>query len=239
MRSDTLRDIEVLNNIPVMPDISRIMARLRFHGDTGITEQDVNDILKTVLAVSRPRAIYKVSNITSRSSESVEIDGIKFVSPLLRVNLDKAERVFPYCVTCGEEIDSLRIDTCDESRRYCLDAIKEALLQGVIDYLQNHLIRKYSLDYIWRLNPGDMEAWPASHRKILLSLLRDAVEEIGVGITPEDKLTPAYSQTGLFYYTEIEFESCQLCSKEPCMGRRAYNPELAKKRSLKGGTCGH
>ena len=240
MIGETLKDTIILDNIQISPNISRIMARLRFHGETGLPEEEVQSLLDSVISVSRPKAAYKVSRITARNPDGVEIDGVKFSSPLLRVNLEKTERVFPYCATCGEEADSVCISNCDERKRYCLDAIKEVMLQEIMDYLQNHLIQQYELDYIWSLNPGEMEAWPANHRQILFALLGGAAERIGLSLTPKFQLTPAFSQTGIFYYVETEFESCQLCAKEPCMGRRApYNAELAKKHTLKGGRCGH
>jgi hypothetical protein len=43
-------------------------------------------------------------------------------------------------------------------------------------------------------------------------------------------MIPVKSVSGIFFPTEIKFESCQLCPVARCTGRRAhYDPDLEKK----------
>ena len=43
-------------------------------------------------------------------------------------------------------------------------------------------------------------------------------------------MVPIKSVSGIFFPTEVSFESCQLCPRENCIGRRApYDPALVKK----------
>jgi len=43
-------------------------------------------------------------------------------------------------------------------------------------------------------------------------------------------MVPLKSVSGIYFPTEIKFESCQLCPREVCRGRVApYDPDLVKK----------
>ncbi|MDD5701004.1 MAG: hypothetical protein PHU23_03045 [Dehalococcoidales bacterium] len=222
--------VELIDNIPLNLDIAKIMVRLELHGGSKLDESSVRELADTASKVARPRALYRESFITGKTGNSVEIDGTEFVSHLLRINLDRADRVFPYIATCGKELDSLQVSGADDSLIYCLKLIKEMTLTAAVSRLQDYLSCKYALDFIFILDPGEMQAWPSDHRKLLFSLLGNVEKPIGVRLTEDNSLIPAYSRTGIFYHADIEFESCQLCSKEPCMTRRApYNPELANK----------
>jgi hypothetical protein len=233
--------VELIDNIPLKMDIAKIMVRLDIHGGNKLDETSVRELADTASKIARPRALYRESFITGKTGNSIKIDGIEFVSHLLRINLDRADRIFPYIATCGKELDSLQIPGADDSQLYCLKLIKEMALAAAVSRLQDYLSCKYALDFIFIIDPGEMQAWPSDHRKLLFSLLGNLEKLVGVSLTEDNSLMPAYSRTGIFYHANIEFESCQLCSKEPCMMRRApYNPELAK-GNLRQATriCGH
>jgi hypothetical protein len=53
---------------------------------------------------------------------------------------------------------------------------------------------------------------------------------IGVTLTDHCLMIPLKSASGIYFPTEIKFESCQLCPRATCVGRRApYDPALLKK----------
>jgi hypothetical protein len=80
---------------------------------------------------------------------------------------------------------------------------------------------------------GAGDDWPITQQMGLFSLFggREKVEElIGVRLTDTYLMVPIKSVSGLFFPTEVRFESCQICPREHCQGRRAaYSPEMAKK----------
>jgi len=234
MVTDIMQDLVVLDRIPVRPEISRILARLRFNDPAGRLADMVSGLLKEFMTRAQPRALYKTGSVVISGNDSVKIDGVTFDIPLLRVNLARAEKVFPFVVTCGSntgEIPAAR--TAD--RRYCLQIIREVYLNTLFEYLQEHLIKSYTLDFIWSLVPGELQAFPVSARRGLFSILGGVEKAIGVRLRNDFSLEPACSRCGLFYYTPLEFESCQLCPREPCMGRRApYSPELMRRYREKG-----
>jgi len=224
----------VLDRIPYAPDVPALRKRLSFYGNFHLVTEVLPELLNRAAPLIRPRAVYKVSRVSGKTRDAVEIDGVRFASMLLRVNLGQAEKVFPYAVSSVGELDLLQIPENDASRRLCLKIILDSLLETAVKYLRDYLTRLYALDYLWSIDPGDFQAWPTSQRKPLFSLLNCLEEKIGVSLVANYDFIPSASRAGFFYYAETVFEACQLCSREPCMGRRApFNPELAQKGHLK------
>jgi hypothetical protein len=233
-KTTPLDNCVVLDHIPYIPDLPALERRLSFCGDIRLISAILPAMLERVVSLVRPRAVYKTSHVSGKTRDSVSIDGVRFNSILLRVNLDRAERVFPYVLTCGPDSDRFQEPEGDAAARYCLEVILNSALETAAGYLQDHLTRQFGLDYLWSLHPGDFQDWPAAQRKPLFSLLGCAAKRIGVSLKGNYAFVPATTRAGLFYFAETEFEACQLCSREPCMGRRApYSPALAQKRHLK------
>ncbi|MCG8400671.1 MAG: vitamin B12 dependent methionine synthase, partial [Firmicutes bacterium] len=64
-------------------------------------------------------------------------------------------------------------------------------------------------------------------QKKLFSILGDCSEKIGVELTDSLLMVPVKSISGIFFPAEAGFESCLLCPRADCPGRRAaYDPEL-------------
>ncbi len=227
-----LNKLGILDSIPFIPDISRIMTRLRFHfpDRNGDLDRMLQELVARVVPAARPKAIYKVSALTGKGQDWVEIEGARFTSYLLRVNLEKVDNIFLFAATCGPEIDSIQVPSVDQIEHYCLEVIKDMALNSAIDYLRNYLVKSFNLDYLWSLSPGEYQAWQVVYQKDLLSLLDGQEESIGIKLREDGALIPRYSRSGVFYYFPTDFENCVLCDQASCMFRRApYNPELAAK----------
>ena len=223
-------DREVLRNIPVCLDIDRVMKRLSFHRDVAPHRDEAAQMVEKIVSIARPDAVYKSSPVSDRDGNYLKIDGIEFNSPLLRVNLKGVDRVFPYAVTCGKEMDSLTLPGSRSNSGYVMNILREMVLAEALNYLRSHIANRYNLDYLWSLQPGELQAWPAADRILLLSMLGDVEELIGVRLSNDGLLAAEYSACGIFYDAAMEFEGCQVCPQEPCMGRRApYCEELAQK----------
>ena len=81
------------------------------------------------------------------------------------------------------------------------------------------------------MNPGSLEDWPIQQQTQVFELLGDPLRDVGVRLTDSFLMVPIKSVSGIRYPTETSFESCQLCPREKCTGRRApYDPELWRKR---------
>ena len=222
--------MEVLSDIPVDLELGKLLKRMRLREQNEHIEKTARDLLETARPIARPKAVYEVGYVENKSEDSLDIGGIRFTSRLLRANLDKITRVFPYVATCGRELDEIAIPSPDFIPRYCLDVIKEMALRSAISYLESHLKRSYALGVVSRMNPGSLASWPITQQKELFSIFGNVEELIGVKLTESYLMVPVKSVSGIFFPTEVRFESCQLCSREVCHERRApYDPNLAEK----------
>lgn len=224
--------MEVLNSIPFRLDTKEVLKRLRLRKENKDMERMVQELLDIVHPIAKPKAVYRVSYVDNKNGDSLYIDGVKFTSRVLRVNLDKVGRVFPYVATCGRELDEIAVPADDYMKYYCLDTIKEMALSSARSYLQDYLTRNYALGQMSRMYPGEgaAEDWPITQQKELFSVLANVEDLIGVQLTEHFLMLPLKSSSGIYFPTEIKFESCQLCPREVCSGRKAlYDSDLVKK----------
>ncbi len=227
--------MEVLNSIPIELDLEAVLKRMRLRNRSDNIVGNIREMLDIARPIARPKAVYEVAYVENKNGDSLEIGGVKFTSRVLRVNLDKVERVFPYVVTCGRELEEIEIPSTDFIKGYYLDQIKETTVVLARQYVEDYLKKRYALGQLSRMAPGAGAEidWPIMQQKELFSLFggREKVEElIGVRLTDSFLMVPIKSVSGIFFPTEVSFESCQLCPRERCIGRRAaYDPELVKK----------
>ena len=85
------------------------------------------------------------------------------------------------------------------------------------------LDRKYKLGKTATISPGsgDVTVWPIEQQRELFALFVDVENLVGVRLTESFLMTPNKSVSGIRFPTEIDFQSCQLCHRENCPGRRA------------------
>jgi hypothetical protein len=215
-------DIEVLKGIPVAFDreaFDRHIQLERFPGCAEAADRLVSRALERV----KPKAIFRVSYIGNRQGHSLELEGVRFESRVLSQNLADVERVFPYIATCGTELEDFLLPDGDMLARYWLDVFKEMALEAAIQHLRTLLRERFALQGFSSMNPGsgDRNVWPIGQQKPLFSLFGDVEALIGVRLTESYLMMPNKSVSGLFFPTEVPFESCQLCTRADCPRRRA------------------
>ena len=222
--------MEVFNSIPVDLEPNKVLKFIRMRDSNQQVERMVQELVEVTRSIAKPKVVYKVSYVDDKDGDTVTIDGVRFTSRVLRINLDQVERVFPYIATCGTELEEVAIPSNDVMKSFCFDAIKTIVLRLAVDYVSNRLIEYYALGKMSHMNPGSLESWPITQQKEFFSLFGNAEELIGVRLTKSCVMFPLKSVSGIYFPTEIKFESCQLCPRERCIGRRApYDPELARK----------
>jgi len=224
--------MEVFNSIPVDLEPDKVLKSIRMRDSNQQIEKMVQELVEVTRSIAKPKVVYKVSYVDDRDGDTVTIDGVKFTSRILRINLDQVERVFPYIATCGTELGEIAVPSNDVMKSFCFEEIKIMVVRLAIAYLSNHLTEHYALGKMSRMSPGSgpLESWPIAQQKALFSIFGNVEELIGVKLTDSCVMYPLKSVSGIYFPTEITFESCQLCPREKCIGRRvSYDPELAKK----------
>jgi hypothetical protein len=216
----------VLDQIPFEPDMAALRTKLRIR-DGMRYGQRLEQLVREAQAVAKPKAVYKVSLVEDKGDDFVSVDGIRFTSRILRVNLEPVHRVFPYVVTCGTELDDWAAGIDDMLEGFWADAIKEVALRGAITVLNEHLEERYRLGKTAVMNPGSLGEWPLSEQRALFKLLDDPETTIGVQLTKSYLMVPNKSVSGILFPTETGYFNCQLCPRHDCPGRKAaYEPQL-------------
>ena len=216
----------VLDDIAFQIDIDLLMKKLRVNESHSYADS-IRQLADEAQAIAKPKALYKVAYIESKDDQGVVVDGIRLNSRVLRVNLEQAHRVFAYTVTCGTELDDWANSIDDLLRHYWAETINEMALRVAIQVLNKHLNERYRPGRTSAMSPGSLGEWPIQAQRDLFAILGNPEDAIGVRLTDSMLMIPIKSVSGIRFPTEESFESCQLCPRQNCPGRRApYDKDL-------------
>jgi len=224
----------VLDQIQYKGDIASLGRRLHIVQDSDDLSE-LKQLVEEAEAIARPKVLHAVGYIEERGDEHVVIGGTTFRSRILRVNLEQAHRVFLYVATCGTELAGWARSLTDLLRRYWAEAIQEAALREATRALQRDLEHRYRPGKTSAMAPGSLGEWPLSEQRPLFAALGDVQGAIGVDLSDSLLMIPAKSVSGIRFPTAESFESCQLCLRAGCPGRRApYDQTLYERRYRDG-----
>jgi hypothetical protein len=222
----------IIDNIQIQLDLEAVRTRLHLKRDNDLkTLQDLAAIAQPLI---EPKVLYKICYIEEKLAQGVIVEGLLLSSKVLRKNLDKIERIFPFVITIGSKF-SEKLDACsDLLEKFYLDTIGNVALNQVRLELKNRLKAEYGIEKTAFMAPGSLPDWPLEEQRPLFKLLGDVTASIGVKLTESLLMLPAKSVSGIYFPTETSFFSCQLCPRERCDSRKArYNEKLAKEYGIK------
>jgi len=187
----------------------------------------VKELLSQALAVARAKYVYCVSAIEEKGDDFVVVEGQRFDSKLVRRNLEKVHRIFPYVATCGVEIEEWSRRFTDPLEQFWADELKKLILFKCIGNLQKTVKSTYfPVQDLSHMSPGSLADWPLSAQIPLFELIGNITEDIGVVLTDSLLMLPSKSVSG-FYFShesnslESHYENCKYCPMPNCPGRRA------------------
>lgn len=210
----------VFDAIPFQIDLEQLSKQLRIKEGSGHLEK-LKKLAEEAQALGKPKAFYRMAFIDERTDDRVKVNGVALSSRVLRVNLEKAHRVFPFVATCGLELEEWSQSVTDLLEKYWADMIKEAALRQAVKYLNEYLLENFRPGTLARMNPGSLPDWPLSEQRPLFEILGEETRGIGIQLTDHFLMLPIKTVSGIWFPTEESFESCQLCPREICRGRRA------------------
>jgi hypothetical protein len=222
------QDLIVLTDVPFDLDETSILQTVRIETDSP-DAKTIRELIEKAQGIARPKALYRQAFIEAKGDDTVTVDGVTFTSRMLRANLVKAERVFPFVATCGHEMDAVALPPGDFLVEYWWDAIKASLLEDAIKALDDHIKERFALEKIASMSPGaaDVDVWLIEEQRPLFSLLGDVQGQIGVELTESCLMKPNKTVSGVCFPTEVDFRSCQVCRRTDCPGRTApFDPHL-------------
>lgn len=227
-------DPTILNEISFEVEVERLLNKARERGPKRVVDE-VESLIAVAREIGAPKVLYRPAFIEEKGDDQVVIAGVQLKSRVLRVNLDSAHRVFVYAATGGRELDQWAKSFEDLLQRYWADKINEMALRAATRALREHLVDRYQLGQISTMSPGSLEDWPIEQQRPLFGILGDTETVIGVRLTDSLLMIPTKSVSGIVFPTEVSFESCQLCPRQTCSGRRAeYDQDLYERKYRKG-----
>ena len=220
----------ILEALPFHVDLEQLKKSLRVKEGTDMVGK-LEGMVRESQKIARPKICYGVAYVESKGDGHLTIEGIRFTSRVLRVNLDKVYRVFPFVATCGLELEEWSKSVDGILEQFWAEEIKVLAVRGTVRYLQEFLTDRYQPGKMSRMNPGSLPDWPLSEQKPLFNMLGNGPATIGVQLKDSFLMTPVKSVSGIWFPTEEKFESCQLCQREKCPGRRApYEAGLMERK---------
>jgi hypothetical protein len=215
--------METINSIPVILDVGEIAARLRFDPVRAGFES-LDELIGLAQSLIHPRAVYEVAYTGAKCKAKVEVAGVTFESPILSKNLDGANKVFPYIITVGPELERAASAQGDMLKQYYLEEMANYALESAAEWLSGQIEARHGLGPLSNMSPGSLEDWPITEQAKLFSIFGDAERLIGVRLTESMLMLPRKSISGILFPSEEGFVACQLCERERCPGRKAaYN----------------
>ena len=215
-----------LDRLPLSLDYRKLANKLRVRENSSMALK-LRDMVDEARELGRPKALVRTSFIQDRGDDHVVLDGVRFNSRVLRINLDDVHRAFPFVATCGRELAAWSETRIGVLERYwgeeiCTMAVVEALAA-----VKTRLEQDYRLEQLSHMSPGSLEDWPLSEQSALFALLGGPVLEIGVELEESLLMRPLKTVSGILFSSLTTFHSCQLCPRSKCPGRRApYDENL-------------
>jgi len=216
-------------DIPCEIDPEKAFQYIRIPGNSESRREAARELAYRAVAVARPLGIYMEvpSKVVDRGK--VDIGGTIFKSRALSKNLDKLDKVYPFLVTIGRELDEYPLEPGQMMLRFALDTIKTLVLVTAVNYLAERVQYKHGLCGVAHMNPGEIPDWPITEQQPLFALFHGAEKEIGVELRPSGIMKPVKSRSGVIFENDCDFATCFLCTQQGCPGRRyKYDPEKVK-----------
>lgn len=222
-------DTIALKSIPISIYPNTLAALLKIDNNS-FHYKELVPFLEEGVKIARPKAIYKPVFVEERGENFVVLDGVKFHSRVLAINLNDIHRAFPFVVTCGIELEEWADSLHDAIHKYWAEGIMGIALVQAIIALDKHIKDNSKIKKISHLSPGSIDDWQLEEQASLFKLLGDVETLIGVKLTGNNFMVPAKTVSGMKFPSQFDFESCMLCEREACIGRRArFNKEMWEK----------
>ena len=212
--------METTDLIPVALDPAKIAAQLRFDPVRAGFES-LDELVGLAQSLIHPRAVYEVAYVGAKGEGAVEVAGATFESSILRKNLDEANKVFPYIITVGPELERAASAQGDLLKQYYLEEMANMALESAAGRLSGQIEARYGVTGLANMSPGSLEDWPITEQTKLFSIFGDTEKAVGVRLTDSMLMLPRKSISGILFPSEEGFVACQLCERERCPGRKA------------------
>jgi hypothetical protein len=188
--------VEIIKNIPLSLEADEIARRLRLRPERAGSPRP-EELIGLAKPLIHLRAIYDISYVGRKDADCVEVAGVVFRSRVLRHNLEHAQKVFPFVITIGAELEQTAASLGDLLKQYYLEEIGNIVLEQGSDWLAEKLRSRWGFSGLSSMSPGSLEDWPITEQAKLFSLFGDTEKAIGVKLTEHLLMLPRKSISGI------------------------------------------
>jgi hypothetical protein len=211
----------LLENIPFSLDEADFLAQMRVKPGSS-REASCQELIKRVLAVARPRAVYLPKRIDDLDETGMTVSGVRFQSKLFLPRLQVGEEIYFFLATSGAEINDWSSNFRGNLLRgYWADSLAERALRTALAALEEALRPFIADEYLAAMDPGSLDEWPLTEQRPLFTLLGDAATACGVRLNEQNVMLPQKTVSGFFFSSASEYHNCELCPRLHCPNRRA------------------
>jgi hypothetical protein len=218
------RNAHVLRPISFDINIDELLKHMCINPNDSMAERLIH-LARTAQSIARPKAAYRLCRIEKKEENTIVVEGITLSSRILRLNLDKAYRVFVGVATCGCEIAKWSDQFDDTLEKYWVDTLMAYALNGANTALDSDIQSTYRPGQLSSMCPGSLDDWPVSEQRYVFDLIGEEARDIGVELLESMLMIPLKSVSRIIFPSEVAFHSCQLCPIKKCPSRRVpYDP---------------
>jgi hypothetical protein len=214
----------IIDNIPFSIQAEHLYPLLKIKSNSTLAGR-LGMVLDSAIQTARPKVAFKVAAVERSDDGKVLLDGIRFKSSVLQVNLRECRRAFPFVATCGMELHDWSQAIRDPLESFWADTVCMLALGAALDAFKRRVHGLFETNTTSTMNPGSLADWPLTEQPKLFSLLGDSTEAIGVRLTPAAMMVPLKSVSGIEFESGEKFVNCRLCPRDKCQGRRALYDE--------------
>lgn len=148
------------------------------------------------------------------------IGGFRFQGEAVGV-LREGERVYPYLVTCGTQLEALSFGLDDFLPDFWRDVVKRLALGYALPFARRDCLALSGPGRLCSINPGSGKAgrWDVSDLKPLFGLLHLEVGTDAV-LTGSCCMIPNKTVAGIWFHDSDADSNCSTCPRERCPERR-------------------
>jgi len=186
-------------------------------------EEEIESFLERAVPLLKPKAVFRETGVRRRETGEILIDEQVFSDPVLISHMENKDSVFPYIVSCGDELEELVTSSGDMLEVFWYDALKQMAMDQAFNYLRINIKENFDIPKLYSLNPGSDacgEGWDLGDQKKLFTYFPDVEKKIGVMLTDSMLMYPNKTVSGLMFESDMDFVSCQECSNIQCPNRK-------------------
>lgn len=159
----------------------------------------LEDQIQLAKEVAVPKAACFEAIVTRKSDGSVIFCGEEFHSGQLSRSIEVGQKIFPYIITIGMELEERYQALDDIMEQYILDGVQGVLLNQVTDFVAKALKERFGLKEVAYHIPGALDDWDLKEQPKLFGLFGEMLEQLGVVLSHSHLMKPSKSVSGVYY----------------------------------------